>query len=355
MSSPGDNGGVPESVHRPRRAARRSRPTINDVAAASGVSRGTVSRALNGGHDVSPAAMAAIRRAIEETGYVVNQHARSLVTQRSQSVAFILSEPQDRLFEDPNFNVLLHGCARALAEHDLTLVLTFAGTDEDRKRTARYITSGHVDGALLVSTHSGSPLIDELQASGVPVVACGKPLGHEMELAHVAADDRGGARQMTRYLRDQGRRRIATITGPLDTPGGVERLAGYHDVVGRRDDHDQHLIVNGDYTQAAGESAMTRLLAQAPDLDAVFVASDLMAAGALTALRRAGRSVPGDVLVGGFDDSKIATTTQPALTTIRQPWNRISHEMVRLLLALLSGERTAAVILPTELIVRDSA
>jgi DNA-binding LacI/PurR family transcriptional regulator len=335
-------------VHRPR----RTRPTINDVAAASGVSRGTVSRALNGGRDVSPAAMAAIRRAIKETGYVVNQHARSLVTQRSQSVAFILSEPQDRLFEDPNFNVLLHGCARALAEHDLTLVLTFAGTDEDRKRTARYITSGHVDGALLVSTHSGSPLIDELLASGVPVVACGKPLEHETDLAHVAADDRGGARLMTRYLRDRGRRRIAMITGPLDAPGGVERLAGYYDIVGQVDDQ---LIVNGDYTQAAGESAMARLLAQAPDLDAVFVASDLMAAGALTALRRAGRSVPGDVLVGGFDDSKIATTTQPPLTTIRQPYNRISHEMVRLLLALLAGESTAAVILPTELVVRDSA
>lgn len=339
---------MPDSVQRPRRI----RPTINDVAAASGVSRGTVSRALNGGRDVSPAAMAAIRRAIEETGYVVNQHARSLVTQRSQSVAFILSEPQDRLFEDPNFNVLLHGCARALAEHDLTLVLTFAGTDEDRKRAARYITSGHVDGALLVSTHSGSPLIDELQAAGVPVVACGKPLGHERDLAHVAADDRTGARQMTRYLHDQGRRRIATITGPLDTPGGVDRLAGYHDVVGQVD---ERLIVNGDYTQAAGESAMTRLLDQTPGLDAVFVASDLMAAGALTALRHAGRSVPGDVLVGGFDDSKIATTTQPPLTTIRQPWHRISHEMVRLLLALLAGESTAAVILPTELIIRDSA
>src|SRR5262249_7432261 len=204
----------------------------------------------------------------------------------------------------------------------------FAGTDEDRKRAARYITSGHVDGALLVSTHSGSPLIDELQATGVPVVACGKPLGHERDLAHVAADDRTRARQMTRYLRERGRRRIATITGPLHTPGGVERLAGYHDIGG---EVDENPIVHGDHTQAAGESAMARLLARAPDLDAVFVASDLMAAGALTALRRAGRGVPEDVLVGGFDDSKIATTTQPALTTIRQPWNRISQEMVRLL------------------------
>ena len=100
---------------------------------------------------------------------------------------------------------------------------------------------------------------------------------------------------------------------------------------------------------------MERLLSQAPDLDAVFVASDLMAAGALTALRRAGRRVPDDVAVGGFDDSSMATAVSPALTTIRQPLTRISAEMVRLLLALIAGEPPATVILPTELVVRDSA
>src|SRR5207244_9600352 len=95
-----------------------------EVAAAAGVSRGTGSRVLNGGHDVSSSAMEAVERAMRRTGYVVNQHARSLVTQRSQSVAFILSEPQDRLFEDPNFNALLHGCTQALARYDIHLLLS---------------------------------------------------------------------------------------------------------------------------------------------------------------------------------------------------------------------------------------
>src|SRR5882757_3507454 len=113
----------------------RRRPTIEDVAAEAGVSRGTVSRVLNGGHYVSPPALEAVHRAIRKTGYVVNQHARSLVTQRSQSVAFILSEPQDRLFEDPNFSALLHGCTQALARHDITLLLTLAGNPEDRNRS----------------------------------------------------------------------------------------------------------------------------------------------------------------------------------------------------------------------------
>jgi DNA-binding LacI/PurR family transcriptional regulator len=326
---------------------------MDDVAAVAGVSRGTVSRVLNGGHNVSKPALDAVHRAIQKTGYVVNQHARSLVTQRSQSVAFVLSEPQERLFEDPNFHVLLRGCTQSLAEHDITLVMTIAGTQEERRRVSRYVTSGHVDGALLVSTHLGSRLIDDLHGRGVPVVACGRPLGHERDLAYVAADDRDGARQMVQYLRSRGRSRIATITGPLDTPGGVDRLAGYRDVLGS--DADERLVVTGDYVQDRGEAAMERLLAQAPDLDAVFVASDLMAAGALTALRRAGRRVPEDVAVGGFDDSSIATAVQPTLTTIRQPLPRISAEMVRLLLGLIAGDPPSAVILPTELVVRESA
>jgi DNA-binding LacI/PurR family transcriptional regulator len=327
------------------------RPTINDVAEAAGVSRGTVSRVLNGGRDVSDAAQEAVERAMRQTGFVVNHHARSLVTQRSQSVAFILSEPQDRLFEDPNFNVLLRGCTQALARHDITLLLTLAGSQEDRARVGRYLASGHVDGALLISTHTGNPLIPDLIERGLPVVACGKPIGFERRVAYVAADDRDGASQMTSYLVSTGRTRVATITGPLDTSGGVERLSGFRDVIG---EPDPALIVQGDYTRAAGEAAMEQLLDQAPDLDAVFVASDLMAAGALTALRRAGKRVPEDVAVGGFDDSHIAETTAPKLTTIRQPYQRISSEMVRLLLSLIDGESPTAVIVPTELVVRDS-
>lgn len=334
-----------------RRRTSRQRPTIEDVAAVAGVSRGTVSRALNGGHNVSGTAFDAVQKAVRKTGYVANQHARSLVTQRTRSVAFVLSEPQERLFEDPNFNVLLHRCTVALADHDIALVLAIAGADEDRRRVGRYLTSGHVDGALIVSSHVGDHLLAQLSRSRIPMVACGKPLGHERDIAYVAADDRDGARQMAAHLRSRGRQRIAIISGPTDTPGGVERLAGFRDVLGAVD---PILIEHGDYTHGGGEQAMARLLAGAPDLDAVFVASDLMAAGALEALRHAGRRIPEDVAVGGFDDSSVALTSRPRLTTIRQPFARVSNEMVRLLLAQIEGEDPAAVILPTDLVIRDS-
>jgi DNA-binding LacI/PurR family transcriptional regulator len=331
----------------------RRRPTIEDVAADAGVSRGTVSRVLNGGHYVSPATLDAVNRAIKKTGYVVNHHARSLVTQRSESVAFIVSETTERLFADPNFVVLLRGCTQALAEHDIGLFVCIAASRSERTRITRFLAAGHVDGALLVSVHAGDPLPGLLGSAGVPYVACGAPLGFESKVSYVAADDRGGARAMTEYLRLAGRARIATISGPLDTSGGRARLEGYRDVLGEA--FDPSLVEEGDYTQDSGERAMTLLLERRPDLDAVFAASDVMALGALNALRRAGRRVPEDVAVGGFDDSSAALAARPALTTMRQPYPRISSEMVRLLLAAIDGGEPSAVILPTELVRRESA
>jgi DNA-binding LacI/PurR family transcriptional regulator len=337
----------------PSRAARQRagrRPTIKDLAALAGVSRGTVSRALRGGHYVSPGAQAAVNRAVLETGYVVNRNARSLVTQRADSVAFVLSEPQEKLFSDPNFNVLLRSATQALAAHDLQLVLTFAGTAAERERLLNYLRTGHVDGVLLVSAHGGDPLMDELERGGLPVVACGKPLGHETTIPYVAADERAGARQIVEHLRDGGRKRIATITGPLDTPGGLGRLEGYCDVVGRRPS--KRRIAHGDYSYEGGEAAMRDLLERGPDLDAVFAASDMMAAGALSALHAAGLRVPTDVAVGGFDDSRVATSTSPPLTTVHQPLDRVAFEMVRLLVDLLDGKEVDSLVLPTELVVR---
>ena len=158
---------------------------------------------------------------------------------------------------------------------------------------------------------------------------------------------------MTAYLRDAGRTRIAHIAGPQDTPGGTGRLAGYRDELGEA--FDERLVAVGDYSRASGAAAMTELLEGGADFDAVFVANDLMAAGALEVLASAGRRVPQDVAVAGFDDSPVATQTDPPLTTMRQPFERIAHEMVRVLLEMIEGRSPARVALPTELVVRGSA
>src|SRR5665648_7681 len=209
------------------RSAPHRRPTILDVAEEAGVSRGTVSRVINGGHWVSPQALAAVQEAIRTTGYQINHHARSLVTGRSNSVAFLLTEPQHLLFEDPNFSILLRGAAQALGKRGMPLLLLVAGTPAEVERVVDYVAGGHIDGVLLISTHADNPVVGSLQRRGIPTIACGAPLGFESKVGYVSADDLGGARQMTRHLLDGGRTRIATVTGPMDTPGGRLRLEGY--------------------------------------------------------------------------------------------------------------------------------
>ena len=334
----------------------RKRPTIRDVAKEAGVSYATVSRVLNGHEWVSSEALAAVTAAVARTGYTANPHARSLVTGRSDSVAFLLTEQHHLLFDDPNFSVLLRGVAQALSERGLTPVLLIAGTDDERRRVVTYLQGRHVDGVLLVSSHAGDDLPVQLARTDVPVVACGRVLGHESLISSVAADDRSGARSAVEHLVATGRRRIATITGPLDTPGGLDRLEGFHDVLRAHDlPGDAGLVAHGDWSRDSGAVAMTALLASAPDLDAVFVASDLMASGALASLRSAGRVVPEDVAVVGFDDSGLAATLDPPLTSVHQPLDRISAEMVRLVVDAIDGRSPLATTIPTSLVVRDSS
>jgi DNA-binding LacI/PurR family transcriptional regulator len=329
------------------------RPTIREVAALAGVSRGTVSRVLNGGRWVSEQAESAVRDAITSTGYKPNPHARSLAMNKSNSVAFLLTEPTATLFDDPVFSVLVRGASQALARRDQSLVVLIAGTPAEQARAADYITSGHVDGVLLAySSHRGSRLVADLVEARVPIVAFGPPVGASRPLGSVASDDFNGARRMVEHLRERGRSRIAFISGPENTPGGVDRLAGYRAVLGS--DFDAKLVERGDWTPRSGSAAMHRLLDGAADLDAVFAANDQMAAGALSVLHEAGYRVPDDVAVAGFDDTSIASTSSPGLTTMRQPFEQISAEGVRLLLDLVAGAAPATITLPAELIVRQS-
>jgi len=331
----------------------RKRPTIRDVATVAGVSSGTVSRVLNGKNWVSPEAKAAVEAAIKKTGYRVNPHARNLAMSKSNTVAFLLTESQQVLFEDPNFASLVRGTAQALAAEDVSSILIMAGTPAERARAMAYISAGHVDGVLLAFTSSGGyPLVQQLVDARVPLVSCGLPVGFEGRLGCVSADDLLAASRMVEYLGSTGRRRIATIAGPPDSPGGIARLDGYRRALG--DAFDERLVAAGDYTRASGSRAMRELLARAPELDAVFAANDAMAAGAIDALQAAGRRVPDDVAVAGFDDNAFATAVEPSLTTMRQPFDRISTEMVRVLMDIIDGQAPATVTLPTTLVVRES-
>lgn len=288
-------------------------------------------------------------------GYVPNPAARSLVTRRSGFIALIIPEQTTSLFGDPFFPRLLVGISSELAASNVQLVLMIA-KGSAQSRAEAYVAAGHVDGALLASLHGDDLLPDRLRTRGVPVVVGGRPPTSSTS-SYVDVDNEFGARTAVKHLLEGGRRRVATITGPLDMPVGVDRRTGYRDALAAAGIVPDGLEADGHFTQEGGALAMRAILARHPDVDAVFAASDLMAIGAVGELRRAGRRIPEDVAVVGFDDSAIAAASEPPLTSIRQPIEEMGREMTRLLLEAIETRSPIPkqVLLGTSLVVRESS
>jgi len=333
-------------------APPRGAATIEEVAARAGVSRSTVSRVVNGSTSVSPTALDAVRRAIDELQYVPNRAARSLASRQTRAIALVIPEETDRFFGDPFFASIVAGISEAVGESDYVMNMLIASDDVSAKALG-YLRSGSVDGAIVASHHTSGTFVDRL-ADAVPVVYGGRP-GHVRESDHyVDVDNVQAGRDATRYLLDRGHRRLATVTGPSDMPAAIDRLRGFRETLAEAG-LDAVGVEDGDFTEAGGAIAMRRLLASGARPDALFVASDLMARGAYTALREHGLDVGRDIAVIGFDDSSAATSLTPALTTVRQPSREQGRQMARLLLEMLAGRPIPhATILPTEIVERDS-
>jgi len=332
--------------------AMRSAVTIEEVAAAAGVSRSTVSRVVNGSTAVSPGALEAVTRAIAELNYVPNRAARSLASRQTHAVALIVPEDTTRFFGDPFFAAIVSGINARLSRSDYVLNL-FIASDDPGDKTTSYVRSGAVDGAIVVSHHTSDTFIDRI-ASVVPVVYGGRPVRERERDYYVDVDNVRGAYDATVYLIESGRKRIATITGPHDMPAGIDRLQGYREALAARG-LEEIAVEDGNFTADGAADAMRRMLQSGAKPDGIFVASDLMARGALAVLTAAGLRVPDDVALIGFDDSPVATSVTPQLTTVRQPSFAQGEHMATVLLDLLAGRHPRHVtILETELVVRES-
>ena len=334
---------------------RRSAPTLEAVAAAAGVSRSTVSRVVNGSSHVRPDVIDAVNAAIESLNYIPNRAARSLANRQTMAIALVVPEDTNRFFGDPFFAEIVQGITQGLEDSDYVLNLQLASPSSPSEKTIRYLLGGNVDGAIVVSHHSGDDFFTTLDAT-IPVVFGGRPYHPELHRNnYVDVDNAAGAAMGTQYLIDLGRTHIASIAGPPNMQAAIDRAEGWTRAL-REAGHPDDLIEYGDFTMASGGAAMRALLDRDPDLDAVFVASDLMASGAISVLRDRGRAVPGDVAVVGFDDSSAATSGEVPLTTVHQPSREMGAEMARMLLALLRGEPTERErVMPTRMVVRTSA
>lgn len=342
-----------------RRGARPGggAPTIRQVAAVAGVSRATASRVINGGHLVSPQAREAVEKAIAELGFTPNPVARSLATRRTGSVALVVPEPNNRILSDPFFGSVINGLARDLEAADLQMILLIDRRGGVSGRTARYLLAGHVDGAVVASHHRDDQLPRMLVESGLPCVFLGRPLEVPPEARYVDVANARGAEMAVERLVARGCRRIGTVAGPADMSAGLDRLEGWRRAMaaaGLRDD----AVVHGDFTVEGAAVATETLLEAHPDLDGIFVASDLMATGTLRRLTVRGRRVPDDVAVVGFDDIGVAETTDPPLTTVVQPVEDMAARAGALLREVIAdGESVghAPVLFDPRLAVRDSA
>ncbi|RZS56368.1 LacI family transcriptional regulator [Microcella putealis] len=332
----------------------RVAPTLEMVAAEAGVSRATVSRVVNGSPKVSPEVIENVQAAISRLGYTPNRAARSLANRRSMVIALVVPEDTSRLFGDPYFAAIVKGITDELDASDYVLNLHLARS-EAAEKTIAYLTGGNVDGALVVSHHVGDAFLTEL-GRHLPVVYGGRPIDPEVgDPVFIDIDNVSAAADGTQYLIDAGCSRIASITGPADMPAGIDRLAGFQRAM-RAAGLDDSLVADGDFTMTGGARAARTLLDRDASIDGLFVASDLMAVGAVTALRERGLRVPDDVKVMGFDDSPAALTSEVELTTVRQPSEEQGRLLARTLLQLLRGEETTRrTIMPTDIVVRASA
>ncbi len=339
-------------MREPSRAPDR-RPTINDIAKRVGLSKASVSRALNGKQDVDPETRKRVLKVAAQVGYVPSASARALSNGRSNCLGLLVPT-----LTWPWILEVLRGVAEEIERSGYSLILytTSGGEDSEREFMSQVVPAGAVDGLALVIPLGMLEYIERLAKGGLPVVVV-DDRGHYPDLPTVATTNVEGGRSATLHLVERGRRRIAMLNGPHDFGCNRDRLEGYKSGLQKAGlQFDPKLVVDSDFKESGGASAMTTLLAADPKLDAVFVANDVMAFGAMRALRNSGRRVPDDVAVVGFDDIPASAMTHPPLSTVRQPLYEMGRTAASMVMAAVRGESIAKRIeLPTSLVIRESS
>jgi len=339
-----------------------SRPTIStitmaDVARAAGVSQPTVSRALNGDARVATSTRLAILDTAERLGYVINRAARTLAGSSTNSIGFVIAEHEAHVWGNPYIPRIIAGISKELSAQDKQLVLFVAQNRHDQDRLIKDVSRRRtVDGFLMITDNRSDRFLRFLLEQQVPVVVGGRPLGFK-QVSYVDVDNIGGAVAATAHLLDVGCTQVGMITGPRTTGPGVDRLAGYRRALRARGLKDNGAVYRAkDWGIDEGYAGMHRLLHEHPKLDGVFAAGELLALGALSALRTAGKVVPDDVRFVGFDDSAAASRSDPPLSCVAQPVEELGQQMAALLLRRLAGEeKTGHLMLPVQLNPRASS
>lgn len=327
-------------------------PTLEEIARLARTSRSTVSRVINADPNVKDATRQRVLEVIQRLNYKPNQAARSLAGGRTHILGLVIPTGVASVFTDPYIPTLIRGISASCQEHDYSVMLWLAEAEYERRTVLQVLQNGFIDGVIVSAMPINEKMIDDLIASRLPFTLIGRNPQHP-ELNFVDVENQVGANRAVRHLLGLGRRRIACLSGPLNTIVGIDRQAGYREALGAYGiPVDPELVREGDFSEEDGYRLTSGLLPHRPD--AIFSASDAMALGALRLLRESGISVPEQIAIVGFDDMPFAARSQPPLTTIRQPILQTGALAAQSLIACIDDSQPRQIVLSTELIIRAS-
>jgi len=327
---------------------------IDAIAKAANVSPATVSRVLNGTVKVSVAREKAVRKAIAKFNYTPNASARHLAGGRSGLIALLMEESNEEFFYNPFWSQVVQGFSTTISSAGalpLLLVRPRSGTENSVFST---LLKGKIDALAVLSWHASTTNIAKNLDPKIPTIVVGD-FGKSINSSHVDVDNVKGGVLATEHLIASGCKKILTITGDLKLQSGRDRLEGYKKALtGAGHKISEEIILQGDYTSSTARELTAEALKKKIKFDGIFAANDLSAISAIEVLQENGFNVPKEVKIVGFDDSPIASSSSPSITTIRQPIRELGAEVALSLLAILDGEEVADKLLDVELIVRES-
>jgi DNA-binding LacI/PurR family transcriptional regulator len=327
---------------------------IDAIAKAANVSPATVSRVLNGTVKVSLAREKAVRKAIAKFNYTPNASARHLAGGRSGLIALLMEESNEEFFYNPFWSQVVQGFSTTISNAGalpLLLVRPRSGTENSVFST---LLKGKIDALAVLSWHASTTNIAKNLDPKIPTIVVGD-FGKSINSSHVDVDNVKGGVLATEHLIASGCKKILTITGDLKLQSGRDRLEGYKKALtGAGHKISEEMILQGDYTSSTARELTAEALKKKIKFDGIFAANDLSAISAMEVLQENGFNVPKEVKIVGFDDSPIASSSSPSITTIRQPIRELGAEVALSLLAILDGEEVADKLLDVELIVRES-
>jgi LacI family transcriptional regulator len=338
---------MPVSKTRPKSAV-----TAVDVARRAGVSIATVSRVMHQTVNVREDVTERVLAAVAELGYVPHAAARNLARGKTSTLGLLLPEVGVEFFSP-----MLRGIESTAREANYDLLIATQFPDDARRPTRHPLGRHNTDGLLIFTDNVDAAELGHMHRQGFPVVLLYRSAPDDLPVPSVTVENRAGARQVVDHLIEaHGRRRIAFVDGPAGNEDAYWREQGYRGSLAAHGiPFDPALVVAGEFREDTARAAVGRLLAEGPEFDAIFAGDDDSAGGALMALSQAGKHVPQDVALAGFDDTLVSRYLSPPLTTVHAPTEQVGREAVRQLVSLITtGQAEPVTLLPTELVIRRS-